>query len=157
MSYLQKYIIFAVILLVALGGSVIYQIVGCQKLARGASGFPAAPGDVQVAYTKDGPDLNAYEAGDVILYRQPGHKENVIMGRIVGMPGDLIAGDGKLYINEVQSNLGGSSRRVVQGSAIVPRDTVWVLVDVDDRGTVDSRRVGPINRWAILGKAMSID
>jgi signal peptidase I len=78
-----------------------------------------------------------------------------VTARVIGLPGDrvkIVKGD--VLVNN--SKAGGAADKKTAGEnyaeIIVPRNTVFVLCDNRAQRTLDSRSLGPIGSWAILGK-----
>ena len=95
---------------------------------------------------------------DVIAYiydiGAKGHSRRVT-ARVVGLPGDkvkIVKGD--LYVNNEKT--GASQDKKSQedyAEIIVPRNTIFALCDNRSASKgLDSRALGPIGYWAILGK-----
>jgi signal peptidase I len=74
--------------------------------------------------------------------------------RVIGLPGDRVKMvKGEVLVNN--SKVGGPvDKKAAENYAeiIVPRNTVFVLCDNRSQRTLDSRSLGPIGSWAILGK-----
>ncbi len=78
-----------------------------------------------------------------------------VTARVIGLPGDrvkIVKGD--VLVNN--SKVGGAADKKAAADnyaeIIVPRNTVYVLCDNRSQKTLDSRSLGPIGSWAILGK-----
>jgi signal peptidase I len=94
---------------------------------------------------------------DVVLYTYDlGAKGGLrdVAARVIGLPGDkvkIVKGD--VLVNN--SKVGTADKKSAAenyAEIIVPRETVFVLCDNRTQKTLDSRAVGPIGTWAILGK-----
>ena len=78
-----------------------------------------------------------------------------VTARVIGLPGDrvkIVKGD--VLVNN--SKVGGAADKKSAGEnyaeIIVPRNMIFVLCDNRAQKTLDSRSLGPIGSWAILGK-----
>lgn len=132
---------------------------------RGAEGDEMEP-----TLQKDKPKLispkihrpDQLDRGDIIsfLYSFPGRTSRVVAARVIGLPGERVRMEkGDVYVNG--SKVGGEYVNAANRSqddyaeVIVPRDTVWVLCDKrkvqHQQPAWDSRSVGPVPMWAILG------
>lgn len=77
-----------------------------------------------------------------------------VTARVVGLPGDrvrLVKGD--VFVNNQKiSNPSDKKNPDDYPEIIVPRNTVYVLCDNRNAKDIDSRKLGPIGTWAIVGK-----
>ena len=78
-----------------------------------------------------------------------------VTARVMGLPGDqvkIVKGD--VFVNN--SKVSGSADKKAAAEdfpeIIVPRNTVFVLCDNRTQKQLDSRTLGPIGTWAIIGK-----
>jgi len=78
-----------------------------------------------------------------------------VTARVIGLPGDrvkIVKGD--VLVNNAK--VSGSSDKKAAGEnyaeIVVPRNTVFVLCDNRTQKGLDSRSLGPIGYWAIIGK-----
>ena len=78
-----------------------------------------------------------------------------VTARVIGLPGDrvkIVKGD--VLVNNAK--VSGTSDKKAAGEnyaeIIVPRNTVFVLCDNRTQKALDSRSLGPIGYWAIIGK-----
>jgi signal peptidase I len=95
---------------------------------------------------------------DVIAYiydiGSKGHSRKVT-ARVVGLPGDkvkIVKGD--LFVNNEKAGV-TTDKRAAEDYAeiIVPRNTIFALCDNRNASKgLDSRSLGPIGYWAIIGK-----
>ncbi len=156
--YVKLLIYFAVVWL----GIMVYNNHGCRK-AEGPEMEPAISRDKWnwIRPRLRDPETQL-ERGDVIFYRHlftTSRKQNqdAFLGRVMGLPGDRV----KIVKGEVFVN-GGKAQDAVpvaqRGNddleeVIVPRDSVFVLCDNRRLAQkYDSRGIGPVGKWAILGK-----
>jgi signal peptidase I len=101
------------------------------------------------------------KADDLVVYQaEPaGSRESRrITARVVGLPGDKVKiVKGEVFVNGSRAATSVASDRKAQddyAEIFVPRNTVFVLCD--NRGgttrTLDSRTLGPIGAWALVGR-----
>ncbi len=93
-------------------------------------------------------------------YTHPGKSQSVYAARVIGLPGDRVEiRQGEVIVNgsKIGSNyVAASSKndtRENYAEIVVPRESVYVLCD--NRRSFDksdSRAIGPIGMWAILGR-----
>lgn len=153
--YVKLLIFFAIIWV----GIFFYNTHGCRKV-EGAEMEPAVGRDSfkRIAPKVRRPEQLNHE--DVIFYEyvHPGRSQRVFAGRVVGLPGDKVRiVKGEVYVNgdKIRSDYVGGSQRTNEDfqDLIVPKDTVFVLCDNRRAGIpLDSRGIGPVGAWAILGK-----
>ena len=140
-------------------GMYVYNNYGCRKLEGTEMEPELARDNFRWVYpTVREPSQLAYE--DVVMYEYviPGRAQQTVGARVMGLPGDLIKiVKGKVHRNGqlLVSNfvLPANESQEDFEEIIVPRDSVFVLCD--NRGTYknsDSRGIGPIASWAIVGK-----
>jgi signal peptidase I len=111
------------------------------------------PGDqiVVTRYIRSTP-----ERGDVIVFRSPAGSDDLIVKRVVGMPGDLV--DSRLG----RVRIGGHTlpepyvlRTAATGAIdpqVIPADSYYVLGDNRD-DSLDSRTWGVVPRTHVVGRA----
>ena len=78
-----------------------------------------------------------------------------VTARVIGLPGDRVRiVKGEVLVNNSKAGGPVDKKAAVENYAeiIVPRNTVFVLCDNRGQKTLDSRALGPIGYWAILGK-----
>jgi signal peptidase I len=97
---------------------------------------------------------------DIIAYacEMPGGKpQRTVTARVVGLPGDRVKMvKGEVFVNGERAATSVSPDKKAAddyAEIFVPRDTVFVLCDnrSGSRG-IDSRALGPIGCWAIIGR-----
>jgi len=95
---------------------------------------------------------------DIVMYsydiKQNGTLRKVT-ARVVGLPGDRVKiVKGELFVNNEKTGASADKKSAEDYSEIiVPRNTIFALCD--NRGAtkdIDSRKLGPIGHWAIVGK-----
>ncbi len=156
--YAKLLIYFAVVWL----GIMVYNNHGCRK----AEGPEMEPSISRDKWNWVRPRLRDPETqlgrGDVIFYRHlfphfRKQSQDTFLGRVMGLPGDRVKiVKGEVFVN---GNKAADAVPVSHRGAddfeevIVPRSSVFVLCD--NRRTTqkyDSRGIGPVGKWAILGK-----
>ncbi len=133
---------------------------GCRKVA-GAEMEPSIKKEKWVWTNPTVRQPESLSRGDVIFFRHVSmlrRQEAEFIARVVGLPGDrigIVKGEVRINGEEYKDGLQPAQRGAEDYEEIVvPRDTVFVLCDNRRaaRGC-DSRTIGPVARWAILGKA----
>jgi signal peptidase I len=97
---------------------------------------------------------------DIIFYEYeiPGAPQRIFCSRVVALPGQRVRiENGEAYVNDQkidQSYVNGTQRSLeTRDELVVPRDCVYVLCDNRrEYDKWDSRGIGPIGAWAIIGK-----
>jgi signal peptidase I len=153
--YAKLLIFFAIIWV----GIWAYNNHGCRKI-EGPEMEPAiSPESFKwVAPTVYRPDQ--LQRDDFIIYKyvQAGKQQQSFAARVVGLPGDKVRiVKGEVFVNEdrIRDDYVHAGQRSADSleEMIVPRDTVFVLCDNRNRYALfDSRGIGPVGMWAILGK-----
>ena len=130
---------------------------GCSRV-EGPEMQPAIPSEKSVGLDPKIRTPEQLVRDDVIMFTYDlGQKGTVrkITARVQGLPGDRVKiVKGELFVNNEKVGGGGDKKSVEDiAEIIVPRNTVYVLCDnrVNTRA-MDSRTLGPIGHWAILGK-----
>jgi signal peptidase I len=98
--------------------------------------------------------------GDLVSfnYVQGTRGQRTVAARVIGLPGDKVRIEkGEVFVNggKVGSEYVSAPNRTLDDYAeiVVPRDSVFVLCDNRKLGlSLDSRAVGPVSTWAILGR-----
>jgi signal peptidase I len=78
-----------------------------------------------------------------------------VTARVMGLPGDQVKiVKGEVFVNNTKVGGAADKKSASEDYAeiIVPRNTVFVLCDNRAQKQLDSRTVGPIGSWAIIGK-----
>ena len=107
----------------------------------------------------DDNELVELKYGNVVLYRPPFAVENLYLGRVIGKPGDIIEiKDGILKRNNVEINesylTGVGIIEIPQ--ILVPKRTIYVLVDNRITSIKDSRIFGPVDVSSIAGRVRNV-
>jgi signal peptidase I len=96
--------------------------------------------------------------GDVVAYqKEPADPDSLRLGRVVALPGERVAiADGQVRLNgEMMLDPTVSAR--TEGSLseiLVPRGTLFLLVDERAETRSDSRAFGPVSAARLLGKVL---
>jgi signal peptidase I len=129
---------------------------GCSRV-EGPEMVPAIPADKNALIDPKARLPEQLNREDVIAYVYDLGKgvPKKITARVVGLPGDRVKMvKGEVYVNGEHFGAGADKKATEDyAEIIVPRDTVFALCD--NRGSTklwDSRSLGPIGTWAIVGK-----
>ncbi len=94
--------------------------------------------------------------GDVVVLRDPGGSSELLIKRVVGLPGERVTlADGKVYIDGVALKE-PYLNQVTQGqprSWVVPPLSVFVMGD-NRSASRDSRIFGPVQMEELVGRAL---
>lgn len=117
-----------------------------------------APGD-HVLVSKSAYLLGEPERGDVAALRNPEARDEVLIKRIVGLPGDKVEiRDSVLYVNGERQREAYVNRRLNDGNFFgpekVPAGEVFVMGD-NRANSRDSRTFGPVPGQHLYGKALT--
>jgi len=130
---------------------------GCSRV-EGPEMTPAIAAEKSVTIDPKTRHPDQLTRDDVIVYAydigQRGTSRRVT-ARVVGLPGDrvkMVKGD--LFVNNDKVGVSGDKKSGEDyPEIIVPRDTVFALCDNRTASKdLDSRKLGPIGIWAIVGK-----
>jgi signal peptidase I len=141
------------------GGLWVFNSVGCNRLESEMT--PTLPAEKSVMIDPRVHQADQLNHDDLItyIYEIPGGKgAKKVTARVVGLPGDRVKMvKGEVFVNGEHAATGiAADRKAVDDYAeiFVPRNTVFVLCDNRGGSTkaVDSRSLGPIGCWAIVGK-----
>ncbi len=102
------------------------------------------------------------ERGDIVsfAYAFPGRAQRVVAARVIGLPGERVKMEkGEVFVNgaKIGSEYVSAANRSQDDYAevFVPRDTLFVLCDrrkvQHQQIPWDSRGIGPVPMWAVLG------
>jgi signal peptidase I len=130
---------------------------GCSRV-EGPEMTPTLAGDKGISIDPKTRHPDQLSRDDIIVYSYDiGQKgtNRKITARVVGLPGDRVKmAKGELFVNNDKVGAGADKKSGEDiAEIIVPRDTVYALCD--NRGAskgLDSRTLGPIGFWAIVGK-----
>ncbi len=98
--------------------------------------------------------------GDVVAYRwvKSGQRQQNFAARVVALPGDRVKiVKGEFFLNgaRVKEDFVQANQRSSEDfeEIVVPAESVFVLCDNRRHPSAqDSRRIGPLSKWAIAGK-----
>ena len=141
------------------GGLWMFNSMGCNRLEGEMT--PTLPAEKNVLLDPRVHQADQLNHDDIVTYayEMPGGKgPKKITARVVGLPGDRVKMvKGEVFVNGEHATASVAADRKAgddYAEIFVPRNTVFVLCD--NRGgstrTVDSRSLGPIGCWAIVGK-----
>ncbi len=105
--------------------------------------------------------------GDIVVFKAPENASNicgepaepVFVKRVIGLPGDHLKSIGNsIYVNGRKLNESWQHSptigdRPIPSGTVVPKDDYYMIGD-NNSASCDSRYWGPINRSAIIGKAI---
>jgi len=95
------------------------------------------------------------QRGDVVVLRLPDHSRELLIKRVIGLPGERVAiHDGKVFINgePLDEPYLRQPTRGRMDEVLVPDRHVFVLGD-NRSASNDSRTFGPVSYEAIVGRA----
>lgn len=95
------------------------------------------------------------QRGDVVVLRLPDHSRELLIKRVIGLPGERVAiHDGKVFINgePLDEPYLRQPTRGRMDEVVVPEKHVFVLGD-NRSASNDSRTFGPVPYEAIVGRA----
>ncbi len=130
--------------------------VGQATRVQGQSMEPNLHTDQRLVVEKMSYRFHGPRRGDIVVIRVPSQGEDLLIKRVVGLPGETVEiHDGQVYIDgqlldEPYTN--GSTRQGRIGRVIVPALQVFVMGDNRDHSN-DSRSFGPVPIENIVGRA----
>lgn len=130
---------------------------GCNRV-EGPEMAPTISADKSVWIDPKARRTEDLQKDDVVAYTYDiGAKGAVrkVTARVVGLPGDrvkIVKGDVLVNNSKVSGTSDKKAATEDYAEIIVPRGTVFVLCDNRKEKTLDSRTLGPIGTWAIIGK-----
>ncbi|HVE42582.1 MAG TPA: signal peptidase I [Planctomycetota bacterium] len=156
MQHLSRYIQILVVFGLIWGGMFVFNNYGCSR-AEGPEMQPAIPHEKSLTLDPNARHPEQLSRDDIIVYMydiaQKGATRKVT-SRVVGLPGDRVKiVKGELFVNN--EKVGSADKKAAEDYAeiIVPRNTVFALCDNRSGSKeLDSRKIGPIGSWAIVGK-----
>jgi signal peptidase I len=134
-------------LLVVLSRHVVIEVPLKDKTMRPAIGAE------ETHFTVDTSWVEKPGRGSAVAFVPPGKGRRPRVARAVALEGDTIeVGDGRLLVNGKSPKGPGRRLKFAAGGIRVPRDSVYVLVDVKSgRASADSLDFGPLPMWRVLG------
>jgi signal peptidase I len=156
MVHLSRYLKILVAFGLLWGAMFVFNNYGCTR-ADGPEMQPTIPAEKSLTLDPNARRPQQLQRDDIIVYHYDLAQKGVtrkITSRVVGLPGDrvkIVKGD--IFVNN--EKIGSADKKAAEDYAeiIVPRDTVFAIGD-NRAGSkeLDSRKIGPIGSWAILGK-----
>lgn len=152
--YVKILIAFVVVWL----GTWVFNNYGCSRV-EGPEMAPAIPADKNALIDPRVRLPEQLNREDIIAYSYDIGGKGVmkrVTARVVGLPGDrvkMVKGD--VFVNGERFGAGAPDKKVTEDypEIIVPRNTVFALCDNRPQSrTLDSRTLGPIGYWAIVGR-----
>jgi signal peptidase I len=156
MLHLSRYLKILVVFILLWGGMFVFNNYGCSR-AEGPEMQPTIPMEKSLTLDPNARNPKDLHRDDIIVYlydiAQKGATRKVT-SRVVGLPGDRVKiVKGEIFVNN--ERIGSADKKAVEDYAeiIVPRDTVFAIGDNRSGSKdLDSRKIGPIGTWAIVGK-----
>ena len=141
------------------GGLWFFNTAGCAR-TEGGEMMPAIPAEKSLFIDPRVNRAEQLKPDDVILYscEIPGSRTaRKVAARVVGLPGDRVKlVKGEVFVNgqRAATSVAPDKKAADDYAEIfVPRDSVFVLCDSRSGSkNLDSRALGPIGCWAIVGK-----
>jgi signal peptidase I len=142
------------------GGMWLFNTMGCSRI-EGPEMTPTLVAEKNALIDPRIHRAEQLQRDDVIAYscELPGTRggPRKVTARVVGLPGDRVKMvKGEVFVNGDRAATGvAPDKKAADDYAeiFVPRDTVFVLCDNRSASkTLDSRTLGPIGCWAIVGK-----
>jgi signal peptidase I len=103
--------------------------------------------------------LSSPRRGDVIVFRAPGNASQLLVKRVIGLPGDVIDSRiGRVRVGERTLSEPYLFRQAASGTIsaqVVPADSFFVMGDNRD-DSVDSRRWGTLPASLVLGRVRMV-
>lgn len=138
---------------------VVYNNYGCAKIEGTEMQPTMSLHDVKIAHIGFS-SLQEFQHGDILSYeiKSLNTTQLIFAGRVIALPGEKVAiREGTPYVNGQKVSepyiAGGNRSGISTEEIVIPHDHVYLLCDNrQSRSSVDSRTVGPIGRWAIVGK-----
>jgi signal peptidase I len=156
MVHLSRYLKILVVFILIWGGMFVFNNYGCTR-ADGPEMQPTIPSEKSLTLDPNARSPKDLQRDDIIVYlydvAQKGATRKVT-SRVVGLPGDRVKiVKGEIFVNN--EKIGSADKKSVEDYAeiMVPRDTVFAIGDNRSGSKeLDSRKIGPIGSWAIVGK-----
>ena len=142
------------------GGMWFFNTMGCSRI-EGPEMTPTYPAEKNAFIDPRIHRADQLQRDDVVAYvcEIPGSRSGgarKVTARVVGLPGDRVKMvKGEVFVNGDRTATGAPDKKAVDDYAeiFVPRDTVFVLCDNRSASkNLDSRTLGPIGCWSIVGK-----
>jgi len=127
---------------------------GCSRV-EGPEMSPTIPADKSVTIDPKTQTAEQLNRDDFVLFTyDSGKGPRKVAARVVGLPGDKVKiVKGEVFVNNEKQGLADKKSAEDYAEVVVPRNSVYVLCDNRaSTRTIDSRSIGPVGTWAILGK-----
>lgn len=155
---ITRYVKILIVFVLLWGGLWLFNSVGCNRMETEMT--PTLPAEKNALIDPRVHQADQLNHDDLIAYscELPGGKgQRKVTARVVGLPGDTVKMvKGEVFVNGQRAATSVSpDKKVLDDYAeiFVPRDTVFVLCDNRSVSrNLDSRTLGPIGCWAIIGK-----
>lgn len=122
---------------------------------EGYSMEPTLHGQERLVIEKLSFHFHPPERGDIVVLRVPEYGKEMLIKRVIGLPGDTIAvQNGQVILNgePLAEDYINEPPRGTYGPTVVPPDSVFVMGD-NRNNSNDSRAFGPIPYENIVGRA----
>ena len=122
---------------------------------EGYSMEPTLRGQERLVIEKLSFHFHEPERGDIVVLRVPQYGKEMLIKRVIGLPGDTIAVEnGEVFLNGtvLEEDYINGPPRGSYGPEVVPADSVFVMGD-NRNNSNDSRSFGPIPHENIVGRA----
>ena len=130
--------------------------VGQATRVQGQSMEPGLHTDQRLVVEKVSYRFHGPRRGDIVVIRVPSQGEELLIKRVVGLPGETVEiRDGRVYIDGQlldEPYINGATRQGRTGRVVVPPLYVFVMGDNRDHSN-DSRSFGPVPIENIIGRA----
>jgi signal peptidase I len=155
---ITRYVKILIVFVLLWGGLWVFNSMGCSRVDTEMT--PTLPADKNAMIDPRVHHADQLNRDDIIAYScelSGGKGSKKVTARVVGLPGDRVKMvKGEVFVNGERAATSVSpDKKALDDYAeiFVPRDTVFVLCD-NRSGTriLDSRSLGPIGCWAIVGK-----
>ena len=156
---ITRFVKILIVFVLVWTGLWVFNNFGCSRV-EGPEMVPTIPADKNATIdpTVHFPEQLRHDDFVVYQYEMPGGRGmKKVTSRVVGLPGDRV----KIVKGELQVNGERAATAIVTdkkssedyAEIIVPRGTVFVLCDNRSSSrNLDSRTLGPIGGWAIVGR-----
>jgi signal peptidase I len=157
MVHLARYLKILVVFILIWGGMWVFNNYGCTR-ADGPEMQPTIPAEKSLTLDPNARHPEQLSRDDIVVYSYDISQRGAlrkVTSRVVGLPGDRVKiVKGELFVNNEKVGAAADKKAAEDyAEIIVPRNTVFVLGDNRSGSKdLDSRKIGPIGSWAILGR-----
>jgi signal peptidase I len=157
MVHLSRYLKILLVFGLIWGGMFVFNNYGCTRV-DGPEMQPTIPAEKSLTLDPNARQPEQFNRDDIIVYLYDIAQKGVtrkVTSRVVGLPGDRVKiVKGELFVNS--EKLGANTDKKASedyAEIIVPRNTIFAIGDNRPGSReLDSRKIGPIGSWAIVGK-----